>query len=521
MELYHEALRVHREELDSLNVFPVPDGDTGTNLLFTQRAVIAALGAPNADVNVTAAAALRAARGNSGVILAAVLRALVDSLEPDAAQSAGSSLADALEAADRAARHTVVDPKEGTALTVLREAAEGARSAGADGTGDAADVAANALARASYALAETTQLRPELRRAGVVDAGGLGMALLIDCLRAALSGDRSSIPVGPYGPVGRASPDGSAGAGDEAAFEVQFIVHADEDSIERLRRELSGTGTSLAVSGDAGTYAVHLHTDDPDRALAAATAAGPVEDQAVRRFDARPDGENEGAVSGALGAARTGVVAVANGQGLHRVFASLGATIVTGGPGSNPSVGALQAALEATGLEGAILLPNHPNVLPAARAAVTSANRLSTVVEALSVPAGLAAAAAYRPDARLSENESEMSAAAAAVSAGEVSIATIDVDTEAGSVRAGEWFAAIGDSVLEIGDEPASVARRLVERLVDVREGAELITVVLGDGAPSPEADAVCRVLRDAWPALRVEPIVGGQPHHRYLIGVE
>src|SRR5262249_29370339 len=151
-------------------------------------------------------------------------------------------------------------------------------------------------------------------------------------------------------------------------------------------------------------------------------------------------------------------------------------------PGSNPSVGALQAALEATGREGAVLLPNHPNVLPAARAAATSADRHSAVVEAMSIPSGLAAAAAYRPDAALSENESEMSAAAASVSAGEVSVAVIDVDTEAGPVRAGEWFAGVGDSVIEIGDDAGSLARRLVERLVDVREGAELITVVLGEG---------------------------------------
>ncbi len=526
MALYQEALSVHRDELDSLNVFPVPDGDTGTNLLFTQRAVTAALSLLNpaeedevaAVREVVEAAALRAARGNSGVILAAVLRALCDSLPAPSERLAGWVLAEAFDAASQAAWRAVVDPKEGTALTVLREAAAGARRAAAGAADDAAAVSREALAAAAQALAETRHQRPELERAGVVDAGALGLVLLIDCIRAAVVGDGPSIPVGPYGPVGRPGADGPSRLSEDGAFEVQFIVHADEESIERLRRDLVAGGTSLAISGERGTYAVHVHTDDPERALAAGAAAGAVEDRAVRPFDARPEEPSGGSVP--AGQVRTGLVAVADGAGLERVFRSLGAVVVAGGPGRNPPVAVLQSALTAAGAEGAILLPNHPTVVPAARAAAESGERSAVVVDARSIPAGLAAAAAYRADATVGQNAREMSAAGAAVRAGEVGIAAVAVDTAAGPVRPGDWFAAVGETVVEIGDEPAPVAVRLVERLIG-RAEAELITVVLGEGAAAPEVDNVCEALREAGPGLRVDVIVGGQPHHRYLIGVE
>jgi DAK2 domain fusion protein YloV len=528
MALYHEVLIAHRDELDSLNVFPVPDGDTGTNLLFTQRAVVAALAVldpaerddPLALAEAIAVAALRAARGNSGVILAAVLRPLAESLGTAAGSAAGSGLADAFEAADREAWRTVADPKDGTVLTVLREASSGARAAADAGAADdAAEVARRSLGSAARALEETTNQRPELARAGVVDAGALGLVLLIDCIHAALVDREPGISVGPYGPVGRKAM-GSASVLD-GGFEVQFVVHTDAPSVDRLRSELARVGTSLAISGSEDTYAVHLHTDEPERALAAGVAAGRVEGRAVRPFDARPDECAPGNGSITKAPVRTGLIAVADGSGLQRAFRSLGANVVMGGPAHNPPVGALEDGVESSGGRDVILLPNHPNVVPAAQAAIASAQGSAAVIDAPSIPAGLAAATAYRPDADFSDNVAEMSTAAAAVRAGEVTMAAIGVKTSVGPIRAGDWLASVGDTVVEIGDDPMPLARHLVERLISDANEPELITIVLGEGAPSPEVDPVCGALREMWPHLRVEVIVGGQPRHRYLIGVE
>src|SRR5437588_6816953 len=278
MGRFHEALQEHRDELNSLNVYPVPDGDTGTNMLLTQRAVRDELaghdGAKLQDVAAAIArSSLMGARGNSGVIMAQALRGLAAVLGTGNGGDA-PAVARALDRAAQEAYRAVARPARGTVLDVLQGAADAA--SGAAGTsGDLADVTAAALQGARASLARTREEHPELRRAGVVDAGGKGMVLFFDALHSAVTGSERTEPVGPHGPVG-ASGLGrhDVPADSEFKFEVQYLVDVDEAEIPPLRRGLAGIGDSVVVVGGDGTYKVHVHTNEPNQAVELARAVG-------------------------------------------------------------------------------------------------------------------------------------------------------------------------------------------------------------------------------------------------------
>jgi hypothetical protein len=303
MALYAQALERFRPEIDSLNVFPVPDGDTGTNLLHTQRAVAEALamaGAGAGDCSETmtgvretvAEAALSGARGNSGVILSQVLRTFCAAL-PDAGAGA-SEIATALSEAAAAARRAVAEPREGTVLTVLDAAAADAQRAEADPAAAAGTVLEAALAGARAALVRTTDQLPELRAANVVDAGGKGAVLLLDALCAAVMDHGLTEPPGPAGPVGRPA---GAGPRTELAFpfEVEFVLEgASDPALGSLRRRLAAMGDSRAIVGGDALFRVHVHTDRPEDALAAGRAAGTVRDPAVVSLDSQVAGCESG-----------------------------------------------------------------------------------------------------------------------------------------------------------------------------------------------------------------------------------
>lgn len=540
MVLFCEALREHREEIDSLNVYPVPDGDTGTNLLATQEAVRRAVEAlpRNADRSTlgeaVARASLLAARGNSGVILSQVLRGLFQTLAQRPAGPAGpEAVAAALEEAAAAAHRAVARPEEGTVLTVLRDAAAGARRAAGDG-GDVVGVLEAALEAARASLARTRDTHPALRAAGVVDAGGKGVVLLLDALLAALRGHGLTEPVGPPGPVGRAEAVGrgagqpaprsaGVGRGSEALthpFEVQYLLQAQEPAVTELRRRLEAVGDSLVVVGGGGLYHVHLHTDHPRTAVELAEAVGQPRDVSVADLREQVDR----CLAGQARAVRVGerqqcaLVAVAEGEGLGRVFGSLGALVVTGGPGNNPSVGELLAAVEAAPADAVVLLPNHPNVLPAARACAQASRKEVLVVPALSVPAGLSAAAAFSPFLSAAATARAMEEAAARVRAGEVTRAERDARTPAGPVARGDWMGMVEGEAVYVGPSVVEAALDVVRRLAD--EDSEVVTVLVGSGLTDDERRQVEEALR-ALGSLEVEVVEGGQPRYPILLGVE
>jgi len=521
------ALEAHRDELNSLNVYPVPDGDTGTNMLLTQRAVLEAIDRlPDHDqvafAEAVGHASLMGARGNSGVILAQVLRALVDRWSdpqpPDPAP--GDALAGALQHAAAEARRAVARPAEGTVLTVLADAADTAERAAAIGA-DPAAVAAAALDGARESLERTRETLPELRVAGVVDAGGRGILLLFDALASVLGGHSMTVEVGPRGPVGRA-PAEPGGQRLAFRFEVMYLLHCDDALVPALSARLGELGDSVVVVGGGGLYRVHVHTNEPGPSVEAAADAGRAED--VRIVDLEEQ-VAERCVAGQARAVRadehqvSALVAVADGDGLIALFGSLGAVVVRGGPGNIPSVRVLVDAVDAAPAPAVVLLPNHPDVVPAAERAAGQSAKDVRVVPTRSVPQGLSAATAFHPMEPAGEIAAMMGEVSAAVSHGGVAGAVRDASTPAGSVRPGDWLGLMDGEVTAIGSDPVDVA---VAVLRTMREPAhEILTVIAGSDATEDDTVRLEEALAEALPGVQVDLHRGGQPGSPFVFGLE
>ncbi len=526
MARFARALEEHRDELNSLNVYPVPDGDTGTNMLLTQRSVQEAISAiPGGDVAALgpaiARASLMGARGNSGVILAQVLRGLTERLGGDDA-GGPAELAAALDHAAEQAYRAVAHPVEGTVLTVLADAARAAGRAAAEGA-DLAAVAGAALETARASLERTREVLPELRAAGVVDAGGKGILLLLDAVASTVGDQPMSEPVGPVGPVGHQ--DSMKPEPPSFTYEVMYLLETEDDQVPGLRAALGELGDSVVVVGGDGLFKVHVHTNDPDGAVEVARGAGEPRD--VRVVDLA-DQVAEQCVSGQARAVRVAeqqkaaVVAVAEGEGLARIFRSLGAIVVPGGPGRNPAVRDLLEAVEAAPAPAVLLLPNHRNVIPASERAAEAAEAAEVdvrVLETRSVPQGLAAAAAFNPVEGLDENADAMTEAAGACAAAEITRAVRDADTPAGRVERGDVLGVVDGDVRFVGRAAAEIAGRLVSGLRT--EDHEIVTLIVGVDATKEEATEVEEAIRTAAPELRLDVLDGGQPSYPYLIGME
>jgi DAK2 domain fusion protein YloV len=524
MEIFAESLRVHRDELNSLNVYPVPDGDTGTNLLMTQEAVLAAMSSVNAGDDSPALGAaiargsLMGARGNSGVILSQVLRGICESPFPEGGLGPFEFAAALHHASDEATR-AVARPVEGTILTVLRDAGAAApRAAAADGA-DSLAVLDGALEEGRASLARTTGLLSDLGRAGVVDAGGKGIVLLLDALRAAIADEAPSEPVGPLGPVRLM--DGSEEDREVGfAYEVQYLIEAPDRAMPSLRQALGELGDSLVMVGGSGLFNVHVHTNEPDRAVELGEEWG--RPRGVQIADLREQVVD--CIGGQARAVRVAeqvvaLVAVAEGAGLASTFRSLGAVVVRGGPGTNPSVSELVGAIEAARANAVILLPNHENASPAAHKAAGEATKDVLVVESPSIPSGLAAATVFNPMAQPDENARAMEKAIAATGWGELVRAEREADSPAGAVGPGDWIGTAAGQVVSAGTSLPRCAE-LVGRTLD-REGAELVTLIVGADATQIERETVREALGKVFVSEDLEVLDGGQPQHPFLIGVE
>jgi DAK2 domain fusion protein YloV len=525
MRIYAEVLRAHRDEIDSLNVYPVPDGDTGTNMLLTQTAVVAALeeadsGAPvPGEVAATISrASLMGARGNSGVILSQVLRGIVEAMSAEGSFGP-SDMAVGLERAAAEAYRSVARPVEGTVLSVLRAAAAEATRASERAGSTCTEVLTSALIQARESLARTPVQLADLGRAGVVDAGGKGIVLLLDALLSAETGEEPSEPFGPLGPVG--SRDGERPAGTLAfAYEVQFLLEAGDEAIGPLRGSLGGLGDSLVVVGGSGLFNVHVHTNEPEAAVQVGQRAGRLRDVHVASLEERVQDCMAGQARAVQVAEQAcAMVAVADGDGLVRTFRSLGAVVVGGGSGNYPAVAEILAAIEAAPAGRVLVLPNHPNVVPAAEQAAAAASKEAVVIPTRSVPGALAAATAFNPVRSFEENAAAMKEDAARAGGGELVQAVRDGDTPAGPVREGQWLGMVEGESVVVADAAADGAVALVRQLAE--PDAEVVTLVVGAGAAREERDSVEESLRRSFPGLQIEVLDGGQPLFPFLIGVE
>ncbi|UDY22682.1 DAK2 domain-containing protein [Nocardioides sp. Kera G14] len=538
-DLATESLTAAREEIDALNVFPVPDGDTGTNMLLTMSAARDALRAAAPDeegghdpgaLDAFCRGALLGARGNSGVILAEMLGALIVRL---ADQGDDEPLSDCVAAAFVAAADAsyaaVGTPVEGTILTVCRAASDAAVREAKETDSVEAVLAASAEA-ARVALAETPELLPRLKDAGVVDAGGRGLVLILEAAEAALTGTirRSAASPGTKPerkqekkkrqrkprrvPGDDLTPDGPA-------YEVMYLLEADELDVATLRHRLAPLGDSLVLTGREGLWNVHVHVDDVGAAIEAGIDAGRPHRIRVTHFAA--DQHRETPRQKRSGRA---VIAVAAGKGLDRLFRDAGAHVVRSTIARRPSVGQLLKAIERTGAAEVVVLPNDGDSLRVAQIAAATADadhgiRVEVIPSHAQVQ-GLAALAVHDPERAFDRDVLEMTAAASHTRHGAVTIAAKRAITSGGTCEKGDALGAIDGDFTVIGERLDEVATKVLHRLLGA--GGELVTLVAGaDKTDAQLATATASWLETHHPTVDVSVLVGGQARYPLLIGVE
>jgi DAK2 domain fusion protein YloV len=525
---YRDVLRIHQEALNRLNVYPVPDGDTGTNMTLTLESVVQALGTAEAMPEVCQAIAhgsLMGARGNSGVILSQILRGLAETFRGhETVDPAGFALA--LRTASDAAYQAVMRPIEGTILTVVRWAAEAAEGAREKGAATLVDLVDEAAAAARQAVAQTPEMLPVLRDAGVVDAGGQGFTLLLDAFLAVVDGRPMPEPAEREAP---AIVHAHTEAGDVSSlrYEVMYFLDADDDTIPAFKAAWAALGDSIVVVGGDGLWNCHVHTDDIGGAVEAGIDAGRPRD--IRVTDLLEQVEEEGWVSEAAAEpivhapedmVETAVVAVAVGDGVRRLLASLGVQeIVAGGQSMNPSTAQILDAVERCPSDSVIVLPNNKNIVPVAKQVDALTEKSVAVVPTHSVLEAIGALLGYDPDAPLDTNLTELAGAIQRIAAGEVTQSVRDTVAECGPIRKGDWIAITRDGICVATDSPAQAAFALVDALVG--DDAEIVTVVVGADARSGDTQRVREHVALNHPGVEIEVHDGGQPLYPFLIGVE
>jgi len=525
-------LRSHKDVINRLNVYPVPDGDTGTNMTLTIESVIAELDQLEADApmeqvsKAIAHGSLMGARGNSGVILSQLLRGLVERFPTDGDVDT-DLLAESFEHADVLARQAVVRPIEGTILSIARAGAEGARS----DTTSLASMSRAARESAKLALAYTPEQLAVLKQAGVVDSGGAGLLLFFDALCHVVADDPLPEPPPLDSIEVHVHEQPAIYAGGDIAdlrYEVMYFLDADDTKMHAFRDVWAGIGDSIVIVGGDGLYNCHIHTDDIGASIEAALDVGRprgiritdlseqvIEERWVREANAEPDIDLEEEPPPA-----TSVVAVVVGEGIGRIFRTLGVRVlVKGGQSMNPSTADLVSAVRSTGSQQVVILPNNKNIRPVAEQVASIVDQTVTVVPTNSIVEGFAALLAYDPDASAQQNAKAMGASAGSVVAGEVTQAVRDTTTDVGEVHVGDWIGLSAKGVRSVADSIAVASNQLLSQLIGPEH--ELVTIIEGEGATPANTRRITDFLADQHGELSVEVHHGGQPLYPYFFGIE
>ncbi|MEY4633948.1 MAG: hypothetical protein RLZ18_1320 [Actinomycetota bacterium] len=542
---FRDAMKAHAPGINRLNVYPVPDGDTGTNMARTLDAVVAELDGADHAMQPTCQAishgSLMGARGNSGVILSQILRGLAGTIaEVKDGSVTASQMADALKKASAAAYEAVLKPIEGTILTVVREAADGAAVAVASGATLSATLQAARVAGRD-ALARTPDMLPVLKDAGVVDAGGAGFLLLLDSAIHVVDGEPMPEPDESVGPsveqfeavAKRHHDDGTVDV-SELRYEVMFLLDLDDSRASEFKQAWGSIGDSIVVVGGDGLYNCHIHTNDIGAAIEAPLLLGGRPKQ-IRVTDLFEEVSEEHAAREAeLGAPITSrtttsslppvtcaVVAVASGDGLAELFGQLGVHgVISGGQTLNPSTAELLAAVERMNARQVVILPNNKNIIPVAKQIDALTTKDVRVVPTCSMPEALAALVSYDPEASAESNARAMTEAAESMATGEITQAVRDTNSDAGQVTEGDWIGIVrGDGIVSIAGTLVSSATQLLDHLID--DSRELLTIVTGEDATNAHTDQISAWVSENHPDVAIEVHAGGQPLYPYLFGVE
>ena len=537
---FRDAVKAHAPRINRLNVYPVPDGDTGTNMARTLDAVVAELEAAEAGIEPTCQAishgSLMGARGNSGVILSQILRGLAGRLSSAASHTA-TEVAEALGAASSAAYQAVVKPIEGTILTVVRESSDAAKSAAAEGVGLAGVLRAARDAGRS-ALDRTPEMLPVLKDAGVVDAGGAGFLLLLDAAlnvvdgepipspENSIGGDATDLPAFDVSSLAPPDEHGQLTVAD-LRYEVMYFLHLDDDRIGEFKSDWAEIGDSIVVVGGDGLWNCHVHTNDIGAAIEVAIDLGGRPKQ-IRVTDLFEEVAERRAAHGShddrwagLPRVTTAVVAVCSGSGLEELFAQLGVQgIVTGGQTLNPSTAELLDAVAGVNADQVIVLPNNKNIIPVAEQLDALTDKRVRVVPTRSMPEALAALVVYDPEADADDNVTSMTSAIDVMVTGEVTRAVRDASSDAGPVTTGDWIGLLrGEGIVAVSGSVEGAAITLLGHIVGADR--EIVTIIEGVDATSTASDAITSWLAAEHPAIQVECHRGGQSLYPYLFGVE
>jgi fatty acid kinase len=552
----HAWLRQHRAAINALNVFPVPDGDTGTNMGKTMEAAIESI-AESAETSAAVIAdklargALMGARGNSGVILSQILRGISQGLQGKQTFTA-RDFAAALQEAAKLAYRAVIKPVEGTILTVVRESADAAQASAERGA-DIATLLGDIVTAARAAVANTSNLLPTLKEAGVVDAGGQGLETILDGMWRYARGESVQMSGREQAEEMEEVHKGHVNIEEEFGYEVVFLLHGENLSLEEIRDTITRMGgVSTVVAGDNKLLKVHTHTPTPGQILDYGVSLGSLQDINIENLQeqslryAAESARERGLVAGANGAGPAtttggagtavaeppaqaaerpqigaiGTVAVAAGPGWVKVFESLNVTrIVPGGQTMNPSTQDLLEAVEACPFQQVILLPNNGNVVMSARQVEQLTTKQVHVVPTTSMPQGIGAMLAFNYEADFATNSQTMDAAYQSVQTAEITRAVRTVQIDGINVTEGDVIGLVNDRLVTAGTALEAVVHDTLARMHV--EQYEIVTVYFGADVTQADAEAMAQRIKEQFPQQEIEIVEGGQPFYAYIISAE
>ena len=515
-------------DIDALNVFPVPDGDTGTNMLLTMRSLIdEAYRAPDRSASAVTQAmakgALMGARGNSGVILSQIWRGLAAGLA-DKETFTGSDLADGLLQGSIMAYKGLSNPVEGTILTVIKDAAAAAQAQAASESNDLISVIETAVNAANESVANTPNLLSVLREAGVVDAGGQGLYTLLEGALHYLKGEVEQIQLRkPQIIVSdiHAAKLPEMIVADEVPYGycTEFLIKGQKLDTDKIRAKLEKKGESLIVVGDESAVRLHIHTLNPGSVIRYATSLGTIHQVSIRNMDEQHE-DYLAMQKERMPEVEMAIVAVAAGDGLTEVFRSLGAAaIVPGGQTMNPSTKDLLQAVESVASDKAIILPNNKNIVLTAGQVQSLTEKSISVVPTETIPQGVAALLAFDYEADFKTNTKLMTRAKSAVKSIEITRAVRSTQIKGLKIKKKQAIGLLDGDLVTAGDKTTDVLNQVLAKLN--LDEAEVITIYQGADTKPAEAEKVSSTIREQHPQLQVEVVNGGQPHYHYIVSVE
>ncbi len=515
-------------DIDALNVFPVPDGDTGTNMLLTMRSTIEeAYRAPDRSASAVAHAmahgALMGARGNSGVILSQILRGLAQKLA-DKETFTAADLASALQESSAMAYRGMSNPVEGTMLTVIKDVAAAVEVEVASNGKDLIATMETAVSAASESVANTPNLLQVLREAGVVDAGGQGLQTILDGALRYLRGEMEQMRFRKPQIIVtdmHATKLPQMIAADEIPYGycTEFLLKGEKLETDRIRKKLEKKGESLIVVGDDSAARIHIHTLEPGSVIEYATGLGTIHQVSIRNMDEQHQDFLEMQKDKGL-AMDTAIVAVVSGEGLSDVFTSLGVTvIVPGGQTMNPSTKDLLQAVEQAASDKVIILPNNKNIVATANQVQSLTEKKIEVVPTTTIPQGVAALLAFDYEADLESNIQIMTRAIAAVKTIEICRAVRSAKIVDLKVKKKQPIGFLDGSLVTAGEDCLEVLNKMLSKLELGK--VEVITIYYGADTKSAEAEQVASNIRRQYPQLQIEVVRGDQPHYNYIVSIE